>query len=563
MSHSIYQKIFFLSILFSITNYSCKQKHAAGKPVLVEKPAEMDKHVGENIQAVLQYALENNGNINDSIHLHLLSVVNSFYKEEDYVNIWSSNEVWQPLADSLYHFIEQCEMYGLFPNDYHLNNIRGLKNKLDGDSIARTDATLWTQADLLLTDGFMVISKHLKEGRLFPDSLSLFHDTSSDKFFTGNLKSMFQNKSLTPVLNALEPKHKGYLELKKAIPQFLDSMDRRVFTYIIYPNKDSLSLLKNLKKRFLEENLMDPGDSFKDSTQLAAIIKKVEKVKGIKQDGKISSTLIKKLNTNDLEKFKRVAITLDRFKQLPAQLPQKFIWVNLPSYYLQVWDGDTIAFTSKVIVGKPSTRTPTLNSKISDIVTYPKWTIPNSIIKKDILPALKRNPGYLARKGFSLVDAKGETVDPYGVSWEKYSKGIPYKVVQGSGDANALGILKFNFSNPYSVYLHDTNQRYLFKNASRALSHGCVRVQEWEKLAFYIARNDSINVLPDEVLKYNTDSIKNWLANKERKTIIVKNKIPLFIRYFTCEGKNGKIIFYEDIYNEDKILRDKYFANRQ
>jgi murein L,D-transpeptidase YcbB/YkuD len=339
-------------------------------------------------------------------------------------------------------------------------------------------------------------------------------------------------------------------------------MDRKEYTYVVYPDKDSIGFLKNLKKRLVEGDMMDASATFKDSTELANVIKKVQKIKGIKPDGKISSLLIKKLNATDVEKFKRIAITLDRFKQLPPKLPEKYIWVNLPSYYLQVWDNDTIAFTSKVIVGKPSTRTPTLNSKITDMVTYPNWTIPNSIIKKDILPALKLNPGYLARKGFSLVDSKGETVDPFGVNWAKYSKGIPYKIVQGSGDANALGILKFNFDNPYSVYLHDTNQRYLFKNAARALSHGCVRVQEWEKLAFYIARNDSINLKPEETLRYNTDSIKTWLTNKERKMIMVKNKIPLFIRYFTCEAKDGKIIFYDDIYNEDKILRDKYFAGR-
>ena len=106
--------------------------------------------------------------------------------------------------------------------------------------------------------------------------------------------------------------------------------------------------------------------------------------------------------------------------------------------------------------------------------------------------------------------------------------------MQASGDDNALGILKFNFSNPFSVYLHDTNQRYLFKNAARALSHGCVRVQQWQELAFFIARNDSLNLQPGDSLRYNTDSIKNWLAKKEKKRIVVKNGIPLFIAYFSC-----------------------------
>ena len=160
------------------------------------------------------------------------------------------------------------------------------------------------------------------------------------------------------------------------------------------------------------------------------------------------------------------------------------------------------------------------------------------------------------------MNSKGETVNAGDVNWSKYSKGIPYKVMQTSGDNNALGVIKFNFNNPFAVYLHDTNQRYLFKNASRALSHGCVRVQEWEKLAFYIAVNDSTNSTRKDSLKYTADSIRNWIAHKERHRIDVKNHIPLFIRYFSCDGKEGKIIFYDDIYGEDKIMRDKYFANK-
>ena len=134
--------------------------------------------------------------------------------------------------------------------------------------------------------------------------------------------------------------------------------------------------------------------------------------------------------------------------------------------------------------------------------------------------------------------------------------------MQASGDNNSLGVIKFNFNNPYAVYLHDTNQRYLFKNAARALSHGCVRVQEWARLAYYIAENDSAMTGKRDSLKYTADSIKNWITSKERHRIDIKNHIPLFIRYFTCEGKNGHIKFYNDIYGEDMLLIEKYFAKK-
>ena len=115
--------------------------------------------------------------------------------------------------------------------------------------------------------------------------------------------------------------------------------------------------------------------------------------------------------------------------------------------------------------------------------------------------------------------------------------------MQGSGDDNALGVLKFNFNNPYSVYLHDTNERYLFQNSERDLSHGCVRVQKWEDLAFYIARNDSLNKTKDQKLAYNIDSIKTWLANKDRKRIIVKNRLPFTLNILPVRQKMIKLFF--------------------
>ncbi len=566
-SKSVYF-LFFTSLFFLVFFFSCKSKDAPegyrDQKEIIETPEKMDEEVAKNVKEILQYALDNNGKINDSIRLSLTGILDSFYHKNNYVNIWSKNEEWEPLADSLYNFIESSAAYGLFPLDYHYKDLQALRTQVANDSLAKSDANVWTKAELMLTDAFMMIAKHLKQGRLLHDSISLSaNKTLANDFFIKNLNIVLQNGSLFPLLKTLEPKHTGYKDLKNALQKFTDSMDRQIYTYIVFPYKDSLTFKTKLQKRLQESDYLDASATHVDSSSMSIAVKKFQKYKGIKPDGKITASLIKSLNTSDVERFKTIAINIDRYKQLPDQLPEKYIWVNLPAYYLRLIDNDTIVLESKVIVGKPNTRTPKLNSVITDMITYPKWTIPNSIIKNEILPALKKNAGYLARKGFHLVDAKGEMVDPWSVNWAKYTKGIPYNIVQGSGDDNALGIFKFNFNNPYSVYLHDTNQRYLFKNKARALSHGCVRVQDWEKLAFYIADNDSIYQKPGSVRLYNVDSIKNWLATKERKRIIVKNRIPLSIRYFTCEGKNGKIVFYDDIYGEDKLLREKYFARKQ
>jgi L,D-transpeptidase YcbB len=534
---------------------------------VVTNPEQMDEQAGKTLEQALTYALEHKGKVDDSITLQMPAIVKAFYDDNKFAVIWSHKENWDPLGDSLYRYIETAELQGLFPDEYHFKNLRSLKHKLDTDSLKRMDAALWARADLMLTDGFMHLIKDLKQGRLQIDSLNLTKDSlMADKFYIKNLKAVLEKKQLAAVLQSLEPKHRGYWELKKGIRSFLDSMDRRTYTYVTYPYKDStdsLRFVKVLQKRLSESGCIEMSSKRPDSAALLTAIKKIQRQKGLTADGKVTASLIRNINISDAERFKRIAITLDRYKQLPEKMPERYIWVNLAGYYLQVWDHDTLALESRTIVGKPATRTPVLNSTITDMVTYPTWTVPSSIIAKEMLPGLKRNPGYLARRGLKLLNGKGQHIDPSAINWSKYSKGIPFRIQQGSGDGNALGIFKFNFNNKYSVYLHDTNQRYLFKNAARALSHGCVRVQEWEKLAFYIARTDSMNASRGDSLRYTTDSIKNWIAAKSNRRMEVKTKIPLFIRYFSCEGKNGKVKFYDDIYGEDKAMREKYFAGNR
>ena len=559
----------FLYIVCWIFILSCNNGSQPGERKIVSDPAKMDQETSKSIQKALAYAMEHNGKIEDSIHLKLPVLVNDFYDQNEYSNIWSHKEKWQPLADTLLSFIENSELYGLFPKDYHFRNLTSLKNKLDNDSLKRMDVELWARADLMLTDGCLKLIKDLKVGRLGNDSTFLSKgDTQTTKdFYLASLNTLLDRKNFSELVSSIEPKLHGYQELKKCIPAFLDSMDRRQYTYVPYPFKandikDSMFFIKKMQVRLKESGYIKDEDKQPDSIRLVSAIKKYQKIKGIKADGKVSASLVRMLNLSDVERFKRIAITLDRYKLLPTVMPRKYILVNLPAYYLKVWENDSVALESKIICGKPETRTPLLHSVISDMVTYQTWTVPNSIIAKQYLPKLKANPNYLSRIGLHLVDSKGETVDPGSINWSKYKKGIPFKVMQGSGDDNALGIMKFNFNNPFSVYLHDTNQRYLFKNASRALSHGCVRVQQWEELAFYIARNDSMNLKEGETLRYNTDSIKSWLSNKDRRRILVKNGIPLYISYFSCEGKGDKVKFYDDIYGEDKRMREKYFSDK-
>ncbi len=547
---------FLLSVLFSCNDGKGTHVDVSDKEI-VEKPEEINARAEDVIQGTLKSLMQDSLDLQDSFRIKNVPVVQFLYEQRSYQPIWSAKGKFTAQGDSLFALIRKGERFGLFPADYNLTKLERLRTQLIGDTSSKEkklDASLWAYSDMLLTADFLQAIKDSKVGRLLPDSVVAKDTTLTHEFF---LKALhyYGTSSNTNFIAQLEPQHTDYLQLKMALQAFLDSAHFKNYTLI--RTMDSTKIPSFLLKRLSEEDSTIIAGSTPDSIRVSDAIKRYQKRTGSKADGKITAALVNKLNNTDREKFIRIVINLDRYKQLPP-LPEQYIWVNIPSFYLQLKDNDTLVLKSRVVVGKPLTKTPIITSAISDMITYPKWTIPESIIKKEILPGLKKDTGYTIRRGYTLVDTAGNEVNPYLVNWAKYKNSIPYKVVQGSGDDNALGILKFNFPNKYSVYLHDTNQRYLFSKSSRALSHGCVRVQSWEALAKFILRNDSTyttNGVP-------VDSMMSWLSTKQKRYIPVRKPIPVFIRYFTCAVNDGKLLFYEDIYDEDKRIREKIFTDK-
>jgi len=549
-------RLFFLPILAIGFLHSCKEKSKDVTEVqIVKQPEDINAKAEDLIKSTLKEILKTDNNLPDSVKVKNALVLQRLYDENIYEPLWSSQGVFNRNGDSLFSLISHVKEYGLFPEDYYYSKLASVRTKLSDTSKAtKLNASLWAYSDLLFSSAFVQIIKDLKVGRLVPDSIIDKDTTLQPAFFAAKLHSFQQRED--SVFESLEPGDSGYIKLKLVLNDLLPKANFKKYTFIA--TDDSTQIPSLLYQRLSEEDSTLIPDEHPDSVQVSTAVKKYQKKKKSKIDGKINSALIERLNNTDEEKFLRIAINLDRYKLLPG-LPEQYIFVNIPSYNLKLIQDDTVVLKSRVVVGKPLTRTPIITSVINNMVTYPQWTIPESIIKKEILPGLQRDPSYTLRKGYSIIDDDDNEIDPFSIKWAKYKEGIPYKVVQGSGDDNALGVLKFNFPNKYSVYLHDTNQRYLFSNKKRALSHGCVRVQAWDSLAIFILRNDSLrgkNAVP-------VDSLKTWLATKQKKYIPVRKPIPLFIRYFTCDvNAEGKLVFYEDIYEEDLKLRETVFANK-
>ncbi|HEX6334263.1 MAG TPA: L,D-transpeptidase family protein [Flavisolibacter sp.] len=535
---------------------SCKEPRVnIEEKTVVETPEEINTKAEDVIQGTLKAIEAGDKSISDSVRVRHAGILYALYEKNSFRPLWSTEGTFISVVDSFLLLTDSAMLYGLFPEDYNQQRIRQLHTLLATDTSREThlDVSRWAYTDLLLTSAFVQMVRDIKSGRLLPDSI-LNRDSIVTIDFLAEKLEAFRKTPVYEFAASLEPANTDYHRLREALPAFLRKADMRRYTRVV--SRDSSRIPALVYQRISEEDTLDITAS-PDSLQVASAVKRYQKRKKLKADGKITAGLIDRLNNTDREKFIRIAITLDRFKMMPP-LPVQYIWVNIPGYYLQVRDSDSVVLQSKVVVGKPETKTPIITSAISDMITYPKWHIPESIIKKEILPGLKKDPGYTVRRGYSLLDSKGNEIDPYTVQWAKYTSSIPYRVVQGSGDDNALGVLKFNFPNKFAVYLHDTNQRYLFSRSARSLSHGCVRVQSWLELAKFILHNDSLAVqtaLP-------VDSLNAWLERKEKHVIPVRKRIPLYIRYVTCDAKDGKVIFYEDIYGEDRKLRDKIFHGK-
>ena len=241
-----------------------------------------------------------------------------------------------------------------------------------------------------------------------------------------------------------------------------------------------------------------------------------------------------------------IAVNMERlrWKRTPYD---RYITVNIPAFVLRVIEKDSLWLETKVIVGKPETPTPVMESIIRSFIIYPYWHAPFSIATKELLPALQNDAAYLRKNNFEVLNRAGKVILPDTIQWDLYSRDyFPFILRQREGFENSMGIIKFVFANNYGVYLHDTNSKRLFSAAKRDLSHGCVRVSNAVALAHYLVREDDIYVSPEDLDQY--------LSLQQRLTIELRKPIHLRLDYFTAEVRDGVPFFYEDVYKKDSVM---------
>ncbi|MFY0254844.1 murein L,D-transpeptidase [Chitinophaga sp. 30R24] len=529
-----------------------KKKHTAPKQKqIVANIKQLDEVISESIQERLSALKDNEGELEDSLPAFRPSAIQSFYGSGQPTGHWSKNGIASASVDSMLYMIQHADDVGLVSSQYHGAALTAALYQIAHDVNAKQDAALWAKVDVLMTDAFMRMSSDLRFGVAPRDSITLKRDSLfTDEQLFQQLQQALETQNVIGLLHEQEPVHSGYVALKAGIQSFKGHYASYHWDSLPLNYTDTVAFRQLVVNRLVQSGHLDTVGKIIDTSLLKTGVKAFQKEFNIYPDGVAGKRTVMALNRSMHDWVMQAAVNLDRWRKLPDTLPEQYIMVNLPGYVLRVVDSGDVKMESRVIVGAPHTRTPLLNSYMTNFMMYPYWRVPYSIVFKEMLPAIKKNVGYLAQKNLEVIDKNGNTVDPHTIDWAKLSKGyFPYVLRQMDGLDNSLGIMKFNFRNKYSVYLHDTNNRGLFKNSMRAMSHGCVRVQQWDSLAAFLVRADSIG--------HRSDSIRAWLAREEKRQVDLPKHVPIYLRYFTAEGQNGNLVFYDDIYGEDQVLRKK------
>lgn len=464
-----------------------------------------------------------------------------YYSKLNNLEIWYNKENRTDLINE----IKNCYEDGLDPKDYNLDAILILEKKrdsLDDENIIKYD--------ILLTESFQKIALHLHKGKLNPKSIYSDWDLKPKSItLSSYLEKAIKNKKVASTFNEIKPQHFIYKKIKESLAR-IDKYPKYKFEENQIKDKielnDSTKEIITIKKKLAYWKDYTRKDSVTtaiyDKVTFNAV-KKFQSRHGLKSDGVIGRGTIKALNFSKEHRKQQIIANLERWKWFPADFGEEYLLVNLPNYNIvYVAKNDTIA-EHNIVVGTPKRKTPILESKLSNLVFNPTWTVPPTIIKEDLTPSAKKSIDYFSRTRMTIYDSTGNVVTPQ--EWDPENS-KSYRYVQVSGYNNSLGLVKFNFPNRHSVYLHDTNHRDFFSREYRALSSGCVRVENPLLLAEKILHNE------DE--GWETKEIDSLISKKNIKTVPIKNSINVYIFYWTNWYTKEGLQFREDIYNLDQKL---------
>lgn len=286
-----------------------------------------------------------------------------------------------------------------------------------------------------------------------------------------------------------------------------------------------------------------PGAPFDDA--LAAAVRRFQSRHGLAPTGGVTPRTLAALNVPVARRIQQLEASLERLTNMSFGFGPRYVVVNIPATYAEAVENDKVVRRYRVIVGKTEKPSPTLTAEITEVNLNPTWTVPQSIVKNEIAAHMRKDPGYLARMHMQLLDARDAALDPQQVDWSSAHAGN-FTVRQESGSWNALGSVRIDMPNPYSVYMHDTNQKSLFADDYRFDSHGCARVDNVRDLAAWLLKD-----LPH----WSRAEIDLVIASGQREDIRLPKHVPVAWIYLTGWMTRDQVVqFRNDVYDQDAQL---------
>lgn len=529
MSARLYSIYIFIS-LFVITT-SCKKKDTADLDA--KAPIEYAKKAPNTFDAL---AVDSTSLEGESANLLF-----NLYKKNNFQTIWNSTTQRQSILNT----IASSTSEGLDPQDYNLKNLSEKEGKIA--SASNQDRI---EYDIELSAAAQKLLSHLSNGKLNPKKIYSDWEIKRNKYdINSHLFNAIKNDSILETIASAAPQHQVYKSLQNAL-KIIETFPDDKFSKIGSDHKiqlnDSLKDMLTIKKKLIYWK--DLQSSAKLTTVYDTLtfkaVKRFQTRHGLSADGVIGKGTIAALNETKTDRRNQIVANMERWKWFSRSLGNYYIIINIADYKMRlVKDNDTIE-TKRIAVGTIKRKTPILTSKISDIVINPTWTVPPTILKEDLVPSARNNRDYFRRTNISIFDWSNNPISPQDWNPDNYTK---YRYVQGPGDNNSLGNVKFNFPNSHMVYLHDTNHKNIFTRNNRSLSSGCVRVEDPLPLAEMLLNNS----------RWSLDSIKSTISKLETTSVKMKDAVYIYQYYWTAWSENGQLIFRDDIYNLDKDLSKK------
>ena len=462
---------------------------------------------------------------------------------------------WGPQAlDQLQRAIEEAYDEGLNPDDYHR---RALSEMIPALRSGAAGSELAAEADILATDAVIRLSYHLFFGKVDPEALD--PDWNAARLIDGKdpvalMESAIAAGEVGSALAALPPQQPLYQQLKAALARYRAIAANGGWPRVL----DGPTLKPGVRDErvpVLRLRLAVTGDlgsqAATDSPEfdheVEAAVRRFQGRHNLGVDGAVGKSTLEALQVPAERRVDQIRVNLERARWMLYDTPPSFVLVDIAGFDITVFRDGGPVWQSRVQVGRPYRRTPIFRSAITYLVLNPTWTVPPVILGNDILPAVRKNPAYLAAKNLRVIDHQGREVDPAGIDWNRYTgRSFPYLLRQDPSPANSLGQIKFMFPNEHDVYLHDTPSKELFARDERAFSSGCIRVERPFELAELLLAD------PED---WSREKIKAAVGSKETRTVKLKTPVPVLIYYWTAQGMpDGGIQYLKDIYGRDDAV---------